>query len=725
MSRITRKLAFWRNLRLRPRLFLIAAVVLAGFIISGLAGIFTLNRVKVGSPLYATIKSDNDILFQLALLKSDLNQSHAELILLANETGRNNLEKTRANIEDLRKAIGSKFDMIASQLNEGEKKSNLLNAQKAWTELDTAVDKEIIPAVFRGEKKRAQELAGEVLTAKYGKVIEQISNLVYALVMDIQDIEEKAAAAVRQKVVSIVVISAILFLIILFFIFTLGNSIVIPVVKMSEFVNSVAKGDLAGDLSKMVDIQTKDEIGELGRAANKMAQDLKRLITSVHRTATQTAASAEQIAAGSRHVHEGANAISEAMAQTATTVIEMVASFKGVAENAGEMSRVATDASSSATEMASTIEEVSRNSGTLAAAVEDTALSIEEMIASIKQVSENTNALSTSAEQTSSSITEMSSTVKEVEQRAVESARLAEKVSLDASDRGMAAAREAIGGMQNIKETVEATAAVVNRLGKRSHEIGQILKVIDEVTDQTSLLALNAAILAAQAGEHGKGFAVVAEEIKDLAERTAASTQEIAGLIASVQEESAESVQAMGRGLKAVESGVALVNVTSEVLEQVSNSSRQSADMARAIEKTTAEQAKGVAQITETSISIAGQLEQIAGALQEQRKGSERIVQAAERMRDLTRLVRSATQEQTTGSRSIANAVESLTKQTSQVARSASEQSLGAQQISDAISRIQKIAGDTVDVSIEMDKAVMAFKQNADALQGELDGFTV
>ncbi|MGE5275923.1 MAG: methyl-accepting chemotaxis protein, partial [Acidobacteriota bacterium] len=324
---------------------------------------------------------------------------------------------------------------------------------------------------------------------------------------------------------------------------------------------------------------------------------------------------------------------------------------------------------------------------------------------------------------TSSSVTQMSASVKEVEQRAVESARLAEKVSREASERGMAAAAGAIRGMQNIKDTVEATAEVVNRLGKRSQEIGQILKVIDEVTDQTSLLALNAAILAAQAGEHGKGFAVVAEEIKDLAERTAASTQEISGLISSVQEETSASVQAMGRGLKAVEEGVSLVQVASDVLDQVAHSSRQSAEMARAIEKTTAEQARGVSQITETTVSVAEQVEHIANALQEQRRGSERIAQAAERMREITRQVKSAAQEQTTGSRQIANAVESVTVQAAQVARSTSEQSNAVQQISGAISSIQKITQETADVTVEMETAVKALKTKSDTLQKELEGF--
>jgi len=501
--------------------------------------------------------------------------------------------------------------------------------------------------------------------------------------------------------------------------FFMDRGIAQPIIDMSKTASLMA----AGDLTQEVVVRGEAEIADLGGAINTMSSNLREMLGKIRATGDGVADAMQLMAGATVKMSQGARVQQEAAEQTAMTVHEMVASIKGVAENAAEMSRTSTDASSSASEMASSIEEVARNTAALAAAVEDTASSIEQMMASIKQVSENTDALSASAEQTSSSITEMSASVKEVEQRAVESTRLAEKVSRDASERGMTAAAEAIKGMQNIKGAVEATAAVVNRLGKRSQEIGQILKVIDEVTDQTGLLALNAAILAAQAGEHGKGFAVVAEEIKELAERTAASTQEISGLIASVQDETAESVQAMGKGLKAVEAGVALVNVTHEVLEQVAGSSRQSADMARAIEKTTTEQAKGVAQITETSASIAGQLEQIAGALQEQRKGSERISKAAERMRDITLQVKTATQEQTSGSRQIAIAVESVTGQASQTARSTMEQSQGAQQISDAIGRIQKITQDTVDVSIEMDMAVQTLKAKSEALQAEIEGF--
>ncbi|HEY6011802.1 MAG TPA: methyl-accepting chemotaxis protein, partial [Nitrospirota bacterium] len=503
--------------------------------------------------------------------------------------------------------------------------------------------------------------------------------------------------------------------------FFMDRRITRPIADLSKAAKRMASGDLTQD----AEVRGEAEIAALCAAINTMSSNIRGMLQKIRATGDGLSEATQLMASAVIKMSQGARVQQEATEQTAMVVTEMTASNKGVAENAEQTSQAAVQASSAATEMASSIEEVARNAGALAAAVDDTASSIEQMIASIKQVSENTDALSVSAEQTSSSIAEMSASVKEVEQRAGESARLAEKASTDATEHGTASAAEAIKGMQNIKTAVEATAEVLNRLGNRSQEIGQILKVIDEVTDQTGLLALNAAILAAQAGEHGKGFAVVAEEIRDLAERTAASTQEIAALVAAVRKETAESLQAMARGLKAVETGVDLVSVTNDMLEQLAASSRQSVEMARSIEKTTAEQTRGVVQITETSGSIADQIDQIAGALQEQRKGSERIVQAAERMRDITRKVKTAMQEQSTGGKQIAGSVESVTRQAAQVARSTAEQNLAAKQIGDAIGKIQRITQDTVDVSIEMDMAVHVLKEKEEALQAELNAFKV
>jgi methyl-accepting chemotaxis protein len=492
-----------------------------------------------------------------------------------------------------------------------------------------------------------------------------------------------------------------------------------PVRTMAETAAQMA----AGDLSRQVMVSGNNEIAQLGQAINGLSSNLREMLGRVNQMSGGLADAMQLMNQAVQKMSRGARVQHEAGEQTAMTVNEMLASIKGVAENAAEMSSAAADASASAAEMVASIEEVAENAGGLSAAAEDTASSIVETLASIRQVSENTDALSSAAEQTSASITEMGATVKAVEQKAQESARLAEKVARNASEQGMAAAREAKKGMDNIRTTVETTAETINRLGKRSQEIGQILKVIDEVTDQTSLLALNAAILAAQAGEHGKGFAVVAEEIRELADRTAASTKEIANVIAAVQQETTASVHAMAKGLQAVEDGSDLVKVTSDVFSHVADLSKQSADMARAIELTTAEQAKGVSQINDAAANIAEQIEHIAQAMQEQRKGSERISQATEKMRDITRQMKVATQEQTLGSKQIAKAVDSVTDQAAQVARSTSEQGQGAQQISDAITRIQKITEENVDVSVEMDMAESTLREKADALRAELTKF--
>ncbi len=533
---------------------------------------------------------------------------------------------------------------------------------------------------------------------------------------------DSVSRQVRSAVLLSLAVGLISFAVAVVFVYLfVGKGITGPITEMSKIAGRLAVGDLSGSVS----VSGQTEVAALGTAINTLSSNLREMLGTLQRTVTSLGEAVNSVSSATQKMSGGARVQQEATEQTAMTVEEMAASIRGVADNAEVMSNSATNASSAVTEMVTSIGEIAKSTNGLSSIVEETASFIQQMLASIRQVSENTEVLSSSADETAASLTQMGASVKEVEQRAVESAGLAETVSQEASERGMAAAEAAIKGMDNIKATVEAAANVVNRLGKRSQEIGQILKVIDEVTDQTALLALNAAILASQAGEHGKGFSVIAEEIKDLAERTAASTQEIAGLIAAVQKDTEETVQAMGKGLKAVVEGAELVSVTRDVLDQVVETSQQSSKTAEVIKRTTAEQARGITQITEAVVNITNQIEQISRAMQEQRRGSEQVTKSTEKIRDITHRVQYATNEQTAGSRQIAGAVESVTTQASQIARSTSEQKQGASQISAAVGSIQKITQESVDLSIEIDIAMQTLKERANVLQAALGKFTL
>lgn len=555
----------------------------------------------------------------------------------------------------------------------------------------------------------------------------------YEKVFPIRDLEDKkigvlrialGAAAMRHQTRGLFMLSLAVsigsFLVsgILFYIF-IGRTVTAPISAISHTAGLIA----SGDLKQAVQAAGGKEIVELGAAINTISSNLRDSIGRLRDMGSRLGDATGLIVSVTRKLSEGARVQQEAIERTSMTAEEMVASIRGVAENARAVSASATDTSSAVTEMAASIEEIAQIALVLSDAAEGAASSMSQMLAAVGQISMSLDALSSSAEQTSATITQMSASIKEVQQRAADSARLAEEVSQKATERGAAAATEAIRGMENIREAVLATSEVINRLGRRSQEIGRILKVIDEITDQTGLLALNAAILAAQAGEHGKGFSVIAEEIKDLAERTASSTQEIAGLITVVRRETEESVHAMEKGVKAVENGADLVRVTSDVLEQVAESSQRAAESARNIERTTSEQARGISQTTEAVMSITDQIEQIARAIGEQKKGGERILMVAEQMKEISHRVKQATGEQTAVSKQIAKAMEAVTGQAGQVARSTSEQQKGIAEISRAIGSIQKITQESVDLSVELDMAVQALKQGAEALKTELERF--
>lgn len=278
-------------------------------------------------------------------------------------------------------------------------------------------------------------------------------------------------------------------------------------------------------------------------------------------------------------------------------------------------------------ELAEAIEALGRS-------VAQTVGSIEGMTTSIQEVSRNIDALRFTAEETSTSMNEMDVAIGQVRENADTTARITEEVSQDA-EQGAEAIQRTVAEINHIKSTAEDTVGVIGRLGENLTAIGKITKVIDEITERTNLLALNAAILAAQAGEHGRGFAVVAEEIKDLAERAAEGTQEIAQLIEAVQVESRNAVASVERSKVTVDRGVDVSREADRVLKRILERSRRSTAMVRAIAQATDEQARGSRQVTEAIHRMTETVQQIAAAAAQQARGSEQTQRAAEQTRAL------------------------------------------------------------------------------------------
>ncbi|HET9449359.1 MAG TPA: methyl-accepting chemotaxis protein, partial [Aggregicoccus sp.] len=360
----------------------------------------------------------------------------------------------------------------------------------------------------------------------------------------------------------------------------------------------------------------------------------------------------------------------------------------------------------------------------MAASVEETTSAIEEMIFSIKEVAKNIEELYGSTEETSSSISQMDAAIGQVGVNAYETARLSEQVKEDAQT-GVEALQKTLIGIDRIKDSSRTAAGVIESLGRRISAIGNILNVIDDVAEQTNLLALNAAIIAAQAGEHGKGFAVVAEEIKDLAERTGASTKEIAELIRGVQEESRNAVSVMNQGVKNVEEGVQLGREAEGALRKINESAQKSTQMVKAIANATVEQSRGSKQVTSAIQRIAETVQQISAASNEQAKGGEQIMKSAERMKNITAHVQKSSQEQAHGSKQITRSIANINEMVTHLNRAQKEQTEGSGQVLKAVEAIKGVSEHQTRSVRQLEEAIDGLQKQAEVLRAEVRRFRV
>jgi twitching motility protein PilJ len=233
--------------------------------------------------------------------------------------------------------------------------------------------------------------------------------------------------------------------------------------------------------------------------------------------------------------------------------------------------------------------------------------------------------------ETGEAVLRMASQINDVSESASESAQVARQ-SLGAAEQGRRAVDNAIAGMNGIRDQIQETAKRIKRLGESSQEIGEIVELISDITEQTNVLALNAAIQAASAGEAGRGFTVVAEEVQRLAERSGEATRQISALIRTIQVDTQDAVAAMERSTQGVVAGTRLSDDAGNALGEIGRVSTQLAELIEDIARTTSKQASSAG-------TVAHSIQRILLVTQQTSEGTQQttgsIMQLAELAREL------------------------------------------------------------------------------------------
>ncbi len=532
--------------------------------------------------------------------------------------------------------------------------------------------------------------------------------------------ERESEATVRTIWTTNVLVTLIALVVAVLVAYAASRIIARPVMELADTAQRISQGDLTHRAVKVSD----DEIGTLSEAFNTMAANLERTMKSLQQSQEKLKTVVDTVGSRSRTVMDRVDEQRSIIDETYRSIDHLNGGVRKITDNVEALSASSEETSSSMLEMVASMEEVSRHTDTLFSSVEETASATTQMVASINEVDQNVVYLTNFVTDTSSSMVEMSASIAQVETNAARSYDLTLAVA-NAAESGMKAVRETIDGMEQIRQSVADANAVISRLGERSIAIGKILNVIEDVAEQTNLLALNAAILAAQAGEYGKGFSVVAAEIRELSERTASSTRDIANLIGAVRGEVDNALAAMASGTKLVEGGVSLSHEAGKALNKILDSATKASQMGKEIAGATREQAKGSENVTQSVGRLQEMVKQISAATGQQAQGSEHIMRAVESMREVTKYVRQAMSEQKSGSTMISTAAERMIEMIHEIFQVAANQAGESEKIVATMEQVRAIADGNRKSAVDMEEAVGLLNDAIRSLDEEVRKFRV
>jgi methyl-accepting chemotaxis protein len=485
---------------------------------------------------------------------------------------------------------------------------------------------------------------------------------------------------------------------------------------LRDGLEALAGGDTAVRLAS----NTVGAIGEMASHFERVRENAANSHARLEELSRRVEKLPERVSAALSEAERDTENQEAAVEETASLFANINTSIRGINVEVENLARSNEETAASIQEMGTAVEQVAQSAVGLQESVEGSTASIHQMGASIRRVAESSDEVQQVAQETATATTEMDRAIQEVGDHVRGASEMTQRVS-ESADKGSEAVNATINGIAIIRDQTLKAKRALEGLASSIGEIGEIATVIGGISDETNLLSLNAAIIAAQAGEHGKAFAVVAGQVKTLSQRTSTSAKQIEEMIRSVQEGSTNAVQAMGEGIESVEEGVQRSRVAGEALEMIRTSASEANGQVAEISRATEEQARNSKHVASAATRVSENVDHISRAMSEQSTASETLLRSANTYLDMCRQMAQAMEEQRSTGRYITANSQAITELIRSIQSNTASHEEASRQVSARFETLLEHAHKTATRIPEVAKLVTELRSEIQVVHAETD----